>query len=753
MQIKRGISILALLLFSGVLVLGVVSADFIGPTAQPPTGDGAISASGGNVGIGTTTPDQKLTIVGALTGYGIHIDSSNGAGIEIDRGATSNAQGIYFQTAGVDDYFIGNYNQPDGLYIKEGGYSGTNLISILSGGNVGIGTTTPSYMLEVIGTGSFSQPVIVGTPTTDSHAATKSYVDSATAGAGSWTTSGNNIYNSNSGNVGIGTGTSTPTAKLDVNGGLSVGTGITAVAAIGTGDILAGNTTGTFQYDASAYITYLQRSSADAGAHHIVGRKSRGTTASSTVITTGDDLLLLRGYGHDGTSFVEGARITLDSQGTIGTGIVPGIIRFYTADAAGTIAQRMAVDDTTLTLSGLTTLTASSLATLTTSAAVNWGGATSVTYTADNATIYGSDVANGNLTLHGTSNATRTTSYLLLQPTAGNVGIGTTTPSVELDVTGKMKIDPTGSIADNYNEGLRISDAANGYAVMHLGGAAAASGTGAGQWTLLSNPSDDFEIRENGAIFMTILDTGPVGIGTTTPTTVLDVASSADAINGITLSRRGGTGDPNNWILWNMDVDAGYGDDFEIWQYPQTGGSFSRFEIRDNGDVYIPGSALYINNGTGKIGIGTVDPVYTIDKKRYATYMSGMVGQKEEITGTIVAGKVNQIDFRALEEGSDLWLFAKVTDLERNFDKMAVLLTPSFPGEVWYEKDLESLRLKIYASGSGGEVTYRLTAPRFDHLTLPTRLGEDGIPGFILNTGKDNRMTSNFNFLDLVSSD
>lgn len=49
-------------------------------------------------------------------------------------------------------------------------------------------------------------------------------------------------------------------------------------------------------------------------------------------------------------------------------------------------------------------------------------------------TFYGGTAANDDITIHGTSNATRTTSYVILQPTAGNVGIGTSTPVAKLDV-------------------------------------------------------------------------------------------------------------------------------------------------------------------------------------------------------------------------------------------------------------------------------------------------------------------------------
>lgn len=47
-------------------------------------------------------------------------------------------------------------------------------------------------------------------------------------------------------------------------------------------------------------------------------------------------------------------------------------------------------------------------------------------------TLYGSSIANGDITIEGTSNATKTTSYVLLQPSGGNVGIGTITPGYSI---------------------------------------------------------------------------------------------------------------------------------------------------------------------------------------------------------------------------------------------------------------------------------------------------------------------------------
>ena len=50
--------------------------------------------------------------------------------------------------------------------------------------------------------------------------------------------------------------------------------------------------------------------------------------------------------------------------------------------------------------------------------------------------VYGSSADNGDITIEGTSSATKTTSYVILQPTTGNVGIGTKAPTSKLQVHG-----------------------------------------------------------------------------------------------------------------------------------------------------------------------------------------------------------------------------------------------------------------------------------------------------------------------------
>ena len=112
------------------------------------------------VGINTDSPDQLLTVAGALGGYGIHIDSSTGAGIEIDRGASTNAHSVLFQTAGVDDWAITNYNNGDALCIKDGGYTGTEIARFMPSGLTFNGDTAAANALDTYEEGTWSPTYI-----------------------------------------------------------------------------------------------------------------------------------------------------------------------------------------------------------------------------------------------------------------------------------------------------------------------------------------------------------------------------------------------------------------------------------------------------------------------------------------------------------------------------------------------------------------------------------------------------------------
>ena len=355
----------------------------------------------GNTGLGDTTPDAKLDIEDANLGYnflfgssGITLSTSGTSGINVDtfgqlslttnQGAAnalelvSTAGGIDISTgSGTADIDIlggdainlkagtnginlsaGTPTHGSGLLVNSSGdvQIGTNtLFADVSAGNVGIGTTVPGGILH---TKSNDLGVILQTSSGTTKRMQTIYQDSAGTQtgrigvdisgandddlqfvAGSGTTP--MLHIEADGNVGI--GDDTPDALLDVNGDLNVGT-TTVVVTSATGDIVAGDSSSVLDWDASNQALYLQHSEADAVGLTIRSRKSRGSLASPTVITSGDYLLLINGYGYDGTAWEESSRIMLDTEGTVSTGIVPGIMRFYTQSTAGALTERMTID-------------------------------------------------------------------------------------------------------------------------------------------------------------------------------------------------------------------------------------------------------------------------------------------------------------------------------------------------------------------------------------------------------------------------
>ena len=172
-------------------------------------------------------------------------------------------------------------------------------------------------------------------------------------------------------------------------------------------------------------------------------------------------------------------------------------------------------------------------------------------------TIYGGNAANDDITIHGTSNATRTTSYVLLQPSGGNVGIGTSAPARPLDVAGDAQI---GSNLANY---FRMSGQASGSApfLETVGTVDAAvdfqikpygSGRVSVQRSLLvwgnAIASGDYVRLDGGtpptisvagsstniSLILTPKGTGGVGIGTTAPATLLHGLLTSAATNAVT---------------------------------------------------------------------------------------------------------------------------------------------------------------------------------------------------------------------------
>ena len=169
-----------------------------------------------NVGIGISNPSQKLDVDnGDIIVQGPDSFDSIGHQASVYLGS-------------VHHYVRGEY----GFGVKIGTYAAGDVLSIRElSGNVGIGTTTPTTALDVVGTVNASAFVgdgsgLWGIP-----------------GGSAWTQSDGNVYRQ-TGKVGI--GTTTPTEALEV-----VGT-VNAIAFVGDGSALTGISGGKWSDGAAA---------------------------------------------------------------------------------------------------------------------------------------------------------------------------------------------------------------------------------------------------------------------------------------------------------------------------------------------------------------------------------------------------------------------------------------------------------------------------------------------------------------------
>ncbi len=190
-----------------------------------------------------------------------------------------------------------------------------------------------------------------------------------------------------------------------------------------------------------------------------------------------------------------------------------------------------------------------------------------------------------------------------------------------------------------------------------------------------------------------------------------------------------------------------------------TGGGTIASTANNNITIDAGSGTVIIGTGTGKLDAGTVDPPYTINGKKYATYVPSMVGIKEETTGTVYTsvfipekgGYRATLDFLGQQEGSDLWLFSKVTALKKHIGQMTVLLSAASNTRSWYEVDPESLRLTIFTSRPSS-VSYRLSAPRFDAEVWQNTRDDGGSVGHIINDPDEPLLTlDETGYLDGIS--
>ncbi|MDD1532711.1 hypothetical protein C7U89_01460 [Bradyrhizobium sp. WBOS4] len=551
------------------------------------------ASSGDNIASGTTkvtanaTGYVSFTTGGTTTGYmntvgnfilpGISttgpISTTNAylsgnitaVGSVVAAGGVTVNNGTNFGWSGVTDYLTGNGS----LHYIAAVTSGTEAMRIVSTGYVGIGTSTPSYTLDVNGYIRSKQRVqVYAGPSlanilmdlTGLHSNAWGYGMVLDTTSASGFTNANQIYLHSNGNVGV--GTATPTAPLEVSGTISatrfVGDGslLTGIVGASGGDNIASGTT-KVTANTTGYISF-----------------TTGGTTTGYMDSSGR--FILPGVSTTGTVSATNAYIS----GLLGIGRNPG--SGYSVDAAQAIRTGNVVQT-----------------------AIGAASAPAHTFTLDNTTGMFMPTS---VTLAFSASGTEAMRIV----STGYVGIGTFDPSVTLHIVKNNAANTAILAINNYTAGstqatlLSIgSDASAGnlfstssaYAdsatfdpnpvakAFYIRSSSAA--TGGLQFLTSGGSTADIVFKPGAGEAMRVRSlNGYVGMGTPSPTAKLEVSGTVSATRFV--------GDGS--LLTGISAGS-----------VSTGASGS-LVYRDQSGNLVASSSLSISSTTGSVGIGAGAP-------------------------------------------------------------------------------------------------------------------------------------------------
>ena len=455
--------------------------------------------SAGNVGIGTTTPAEKLDIYGNL-----NFSLQDGVSISAKESLIFN---------------LNSQNNQSGRVFNFRNYT-SSLVVIQQAGNVGIGETAPEFKLVVTDTNNYkgilvngsSAPVIAFDRSTGQTAEWKVGIsgnDGTSFSVSSGTANTDRLFISSSGNVGI--NTTTPTATLEVNGNVKA----TSFTGSFSGSVSAPGSTTQIVYNNGGALA------ADSGLVYSGSRVGIGTATPANnlhIYGTGDQIIKIE---NSGTYLMYAGLIS--NEGYIGsTNATP--LGFYTNGS-----NRMYIN--TSGNVGIGTTSPSSLLNV-----VAAGAAPAALTVQDNARkvkigrdqIEVTDLSDAASTMYLQPN-----SNLVINGTSGNVGIGTQ-PSAKLhvksgDIVQRLESTTTYTQLDFYNTSYGSTNSRN--------------------WAIGANLYNygDFNIMASATsasapnatyTYFTVNKDGNVGIGTVNPTTKFVISNAG--VSGLEIDPTGG---------------------------------------------------------------------------------------------------------------------------------------------------------------------------------------------------------------------
>jgi hypothetical protein len=562
----------------------------------------------GNVGIGTTTPTERLDVNGTsifrnTINFGTTFPGFIDADGRLKLNATPTTNNLIgaFQMVDASPFYDRYSDTPTevatiitrkarGTNASPAAVQNGDLLGRIQGRGYG------STQFPTIGSGFID---IIATEThTDTVRGTAVAIGTTTNGE---STRLERVRVDHNGNVGI--GTTTPAERLDVNGTsifrdiINFGTTFPGfIDADGRLKLNAtptsNNLTGVFQIVDAPAIIDNYTNTIDTGAN-IVLRRSRGTNAAPTAVQNGDSLARIQARGYGSTEFPSTNSGTLTFRAT----------ENHTDTARGTSIELATTENGTTTLNTRLTVT--------------HNGDVGIGTTSPGSLLNLSQNGSTQLLNDGFSDTTGTAPQFVFRRARGT----------QASPTALLAGNLIGSLAGRGHDGtdFTVSRAAIQFAA-------------AQNWTSTANGTNiRISTTENGTTTLServrILDNGNVGIGTTAPTQRLDVfgiirSERFGANGGILLNRTNGTLASPTAVLVNNVLGAISGNGFNGTAIPSTSPAQIRFVASQSFGAGQHGTrieffttpnntdtltqVMTITNG-GNVGIGTTAPTERLD--------------------------------------------------------------------------------------------------------------------------------------------